>query len=78
MYDERANRRAGSPGKIHNNNNNNSNDNDNDSDNNENGSNTGVCEINTHPTCRQCRRSPLPTHVNVHGRAKGECNRSVK
>ena len=39
---------------------------------------TGVCEINTHPTCGQCRTPPIPPNVNVHGHARGECNRSVK
>ena len=39
---------------------------------------TGVCEINTHPTRRQCRTPPMPPNVNVHGHAQGECNWSVK
>ena len=39
---------------------------------------TGVCEINTHPSRRQCRTPPVHPNVNVHGPGPGECNRSVK
>ena len=39
---------------------------------------TGVCEINTHPTCGQCRTPPITPDVNVHGHGKSECNRPVK
>ena len=39
---------------------------------------TGVCEINTHPTCGQCRTPPIPPNDNVHGHEQSECNWSVK
>jgi hypothetical protein len=40
--------------------------------------NTGVCEINTHPTCATHPDPPIPPYVNVHEHARIECNRRVK
>ena len=39
---------------------------------------TGVCEINTHPTCATHPTPPIPPYVNVHEHTHIECNRSVK
>ena len=39
---------------------------------------TGVCEINTHPTCGTHPTPPIPPYVNVHEHTHIECDRSVK
>ena len=38
---------------------------------------TGVCEVQTRPTCGQYRTPSIPPNVDVHGQAQGECHRSV-
>ena len=39
---------------------------------------TGVCEINTHPTCGPSWAAPAPCHAQCQGHTQAECNRRVK